>query len=203
MALGLINDSTLTAIADAIREKNGSSSTYAPAEMAQAISAISGAAIDIDWENDRIITADTTLSSLALPSGYSFDDIKLAIMPVGQYLHWLILAPGTLTPEMIESTSEDTTYKYFFPAITLGRNYNTTQAGIALWTPNYYNTWCYDASYPTYYSGVVSSDLSVIDYVENVGPTDPQTAFTKTASNYVVANNHGTALFVFKPKEEA
>lgn len=41
MAVGLINDSTLTSIAAAIREKNQTTTTYKPSEMADAIKAIS------------------------------------------------------------------------------------------------------------------------------------------------------------------
>lgn len=40
MAYKKINDTYLTEIADAIREKNGSTDTYKPSEMAVAISAI-------------------------------------------------------------------------------------------------------------------------------------------------------------------
>lgn len=42
MAKVLVNDSSLTGIADAIRGKNGSTDTYKPSEMAAAITAISG-----------------------------------------------------------------------------------------------------------------------------------------------------------------
>ena len=44
MAKVLVNESSLTGIADAIRAKNGSTDTYKPSEMAAAITAISGAA---------------------------------------------------------------------------------------------------------------------------------------------------------------
>ena len=44
MAKVLVNESSLTGIADAIRGKNGSTDTYKPSEMAAAITAISGAA---------------------------------------------------------------------------------------------------------------------------------------------------------------
>lgn len=42
MANVIINDSHLTAIGEAIREKNGTEDTYKPREMAEAILAISG-----------------------------------------------------------------------------------------------------------------------------------------------------------------
>lgn len=44
MAKVLVNESSLTGIADAIRSKNGSTDTYKPSQMAAAITAISGAA---------------------------------------------------------------------------------------------------------------------------------------------------------------
>ena len=42
MAKVLVNESSLTGIANAIRGKNGSTTTYKPSEMAAAITAISG-----------------------------------------------------------------------------------------------------------------------------------------------------------------
>ena len=42
MANVLVNDTSLTAIGNAIREKNGETTTYKPSEMAAAITAISG-----------------------------------------------------------------------------------------------------------------------------------------------------------------
>ena len=45
MAVVIVDESSLENIADAIRSKNGSSDTYKPAEMADAISAISGGGI--------------------------------------------------------------------------------------------------------------------------------------------------------------
>lgn len=47
MAKVLVNESSLTGIADAIRGKNGSTDTYKPSEMAAAITAISGGGPDI------------------------------------------------------------------------------------------------------------------------------------------------------------
>ena len=42
MSYGLVKESTLTGIADAIRAKNGSTTTYKPSEMAAAIAALTG-----------------------------------------------------------------------------------------------------------------------------------------------------------------
>ena len=47
MSKVLVNESSLTGIADAIRGKNGSTDTYKPSEMAAAITAISGGGPDI------------------------------------------------------------------------------------------------------------------------------------------------------------
>ena len=47
MAKVLVNESSLTGIADAIRGKNGETTTYKPSEMAAAITAISGGGPDI------------------------------------------------------------------------------------------------------------------------------------------------------------
>ena len=50
MAKVLVNESSLTGIADAIRGKNGSTDTYKPSQMAAAITAISGGGPDIPEE---------------------------------------------------------------------------------------------------------------------------------------------------------
>jgi hypothetical protein len=53
----LINEATLSSIADAIREKNGSTETYKPAEMVEAIASIEGGGASIE---DGIINGDLT-----------------------------------------------------------------------------------------------------------------------------------------------
>lgn len=49
MAKGLVEQSTMTAIADAIRAKNNSEDTYTPAQMADAISAITSGGGDAEY----------------------------------------------------------------------------------------------------------------------------------------------------------
>ena len=63
MSYGLIKESTLTGIADAIRAKNGASTTYKPSEMAAAIAALdaSGSSGDSD--------TSTTISAVPVQSG--------------------------------------------------------------------------------------------------------------------------------------
>lgn len=52
MSKGLIERSTIQEIADAIRAKNGSSKTYLPSEMRQAIMSLSGGREDYTWHQD-------------------------------------------------------------------------------------------------------------------------------------------------------
>lgn len=62
MAKAIIDEQSLTDIADAIRAKNGSTDTYTPAEMATAIAAITGAPPEFEIYE---ITADTACASTA------------------------------------------------------------------------------------------------------------------------------------------
>lgn len=62
MATKIINDSYLSAIADAIRDKNGSTATYKPSEMAAAITAI-------DTTLGRIIVTAPTGSTVTCSNG--------------------------------------------------------------------------------------------------------------------------------------
>lgn len=86
MAEGLVSDTNLTAIANAIRTKNGSSDTYTPAEMATAITNIPTSQVDqttaLQWMlNNKTnytgiaagLTSLTTLPAFTQPSGiYEF-----------------------------------------------------------------------------------------------------------------------------------
>lgn len=88
MAIVTINDSNLTAIADAIRAKNGTETTYKPSEMAAAINALptGGGALDfLTNETDYGVaiyqnSSETTPSrTIVLPDGITFDDVKFII----------------------------------------------------------------------------------------------------------------------------
>lgn len=207
MALGLINDSTLTNIAEAIRSKTGTAASMTPSQMPDAIASIAGGGIDIDWENDLVFTATTTQSTLELPENYNFTDVKLAVLPVYGYSSsypWLIVAPGTLTPEVITPTGESPKYQYFFPGILLGRpGYSMRTAGIWM-LDGYIGASKNESSYPSIYGGIVSNDLHSISYVAGVDPTDPQTAFSLSTANYIIGNgNNDLGVFILKHKEEA
>ena len=67
----IINNSNLTNIANAIRNKNGSTNTYKPSEMANAINNIS--------ISEDLSTELTTQSNLLSNQGTTIDDIKLAL----------------------------------------------------------------------------------------------------------------------------
>lgn len=55
MSKVLVNESSLTGIADAIRGKNGSTDTYKPSEMAAAITAISGGGSGADIPEEAFV----------------------------------------------------------------------------------------------------------------------------------------------------
>ena len=69
MSKVLVNESSLTGIADAIRSKNGSTDTYKPSEMAAAITAISGGGEPIIEALD--ITSNGTYTAPDGVDGYS------------------------------------------------------------------------------------------------------------------------------------
>lgn len=60
MANVLINEDSMTAIADAIRAKNGTQNTYKPAQMAEAISEISGGGVTPTGTKQISITQNGT-----------------------------------------------------------------------------------------------------------------------------------------------
>lgn len=60
MAKGLVKDSTLTAIANAIREKTETTATMLPSEMAALIQGITGAKVTYGTVTYSINSADTT-----------------------------------------------------------------------------------------------------------------------------------------------
>lgn len=70
MANVLVQESSLEAIADAIRAKNGTQNTYKPAQMAEAIEAISGGGIT-PVINSLSVTENGTYTAPSGVDGYS------------------------------------------------------------------------------------------------------------------------------------
>lgn len=67
MAKGLVKDSTLTAIANAIREKTGTTGTMLPSEMAALIQGISGTKVtygEVTYSNVNAISTKTITHNL-------------------------------------------------------------------------------------------------------------------------------------------
>lgn len=80
MAVVAISDSILTDIADAIRSKNGTENTYKPAQMPDAIEAISGGGItptgtkEITSNGTGIDVASYAYADVAVPNSYAAGD---------------------------------------------------------------------------------------------------------------------------------
>ncbi len=115
MSIVTIDDSCFTNIANAIRGKNGETTTYKPSEMAAAISAISSGGGD--WQYGKIKTSDRAntinLSSIVadyskidciwvIPADYSTHQVRIyspyiknTISGIDGYLPVLIIGDGT------------------------------------------------------------------------------------------------------------
>ena len=116
MSIVTIDDSCFTNIANAIRGKNGETTTYKPNEMAAAISALSGGG-DVTWQYGKIKTSDRAntinLSSIVadyskidciwvIPAEYSTHQVRIyspyiknTISGVDGYLPVLIIGNGS------------------------------------------------------------------------------------------------------------
>lgn len=84
MANYVIQDTTLTNIADAIREKNGSEDTYKPAEMAEAISAIKAGGSEITIRTpDEIYAQDRPVDWPVLPDPTEDNEFYFLCQTIG------------------------------------------------------------------------------------------------------------------------
>ena len=105
MSLKTIEDSSLTAIANAIRAKNGGSSGYRPSEMAAAIAAISGATL-----GTKSVTANGTYaaSSDSL-DGYSSVTVNVA-NSYGNSDEGKVVSSGALVSQTSRTVTVNGTY---------------------------------------------------------------------------------------------
>lgn len=117
MSIVTIDDSCFTNIANAIRGKNGETTTYKPNEMAAAISALSSGGGDVTWQYGKIKTSDRAntinLSSIVadyskidciwvIPADYSTHQVRIyspyiknTISGIDGYLPVLIIGNGS------------------------------------------------------------------------------------------------------------
>lgn len=165
MALKTINDTNLSAIAAAIREKNQTTTTYKPSEMANAIKAISagGSGLDIDWNNDIVTTVNSASDTIVLPEGYTINDIKLVILPTNadsgypSSTRWFVAIPGVITPEVMTNNGPSMIYNNVLPGIVMGAYGNGSQRdsfGIALYLIDHQALFNYSSAYKMKYMGL-------------------------------------------------
>lgn len=101
MALKTINDTNLSAIAAAIREKNQTTNTYKPSEMAEAIKAISTGVSK--WGTLYYSANSASLNVSSIVSDYSKIDCIIMAKDANQYNDMFIFFPG------VEATVADYT----------------------------------------------------------------------------------------------
>lgn len=212
MALKTINDTNLSAIAAAIREKNGETTTYKPSEMAAAIKAISagGSGLDIDWNNDIVATVNSASGTIVLPEGYTINDIKLVILPTNtssgssSSTRWFVAMPGVVTPEVMTNDDSTMVYNNVLPGIVMGAYDIGSQSGsfgIALYLIDHQALFNYSSAYEMEYMGLRTANSKPRE-VEGVysSTIDFSSAFS-TSGGVVSRLADGRGLFVLKKKE--
>lgn len=209
-----IEDTTLTAIADSIRNKAGTSDPILVSGFADAIAAIptgGGSGFNIDWDNDTIVTATSVTKQLTLPEGYTIEDIKLAILPSGSSSfsgssRWIFVYPGIITPEVVTNLDSGNPYNYVLYGIAMGAygtNSQSGSGGISLQTiDNLAHVYQYSSSYKMKYMGLRATDSTpniIEGFSSDAGFSD--TPFTSTGG--YVSNLVGGAagLIILKTKE--
>ena len=118
MAIVTTNNQYYTAIANAIRGKNGTETTYKPAEMAAAITAIPSGGGSLDFMTNTTDYGSTTWESttnkrsIVLPDAVAFEDIKFLI-GIGGFNNPSIAANSSMhniyiyCPDLYNVTIED------------------------------------------------------------------------------------------------
>ena len=149
MSIVTIDDSCFTNIANAIRGKNGETTTYKPNEMAAAISALSSGGGDVTWQYGKIKTSDRAntinLSSIVadyskidciwvIPADYSAHQVRIyspyiknTISGVDGYLPVLIIGNGSynwISYGNFNSFNTDSELTYYIKESELAANGN-------------------------------------------------------------------------------
>ena len=100
MSIVTIDDSCFTNIANAIRGKNGETTTYKPNEMAAAISAISGGGGNItQWGKMFFSSSPSQINLSSIVADYSKIDFMFFGSGKGSYDSGFIYFPGLTSPD--------------------------------------------------------------------------------------------------------
>ena len=100
MSLVTIDDSYFTDIANAIRGKNGETTTYKPNEMAAAISALSGGGGNItQWGKMFFSSSPSQINLSSIVADYSKIDFMFFGQGKGSYDSGYIYFPGLTSPD--------------------------------------------------------------------------------------------------------
>ena len=124
MSKVMVNESSLTAIGEAIRGKNGTTNTYKPSEMAAAISSIPAGGGNLDFSNLEYVQLTTnTGSNLPDLTPFISDFDKVVCIMVQGYNRTFVYLKGTDTDR---SSFKDLYYyadrgSYSTPSTKLGK----------------------------------------------------------------------------------
>ena len=99
MSLVTIDDSYFTDIANAIRGKNGETTTYKPNEMAAAISAISGGGGITQWGKIFFSSSSSQINLSSIVADYSKIDFMFFGQGKSSYDSGYIYFPGLTSPD--------------------------------------------------------------------------------------------------------
>ena len=163
MSIVTIDDSCFTNIANAIRGKNGQTTTYKPNEMAAAISALSSGGGDVTWQYGKIKTSDraNTINLSSIVADYSKIDC-IWVIPAEYSAHRVYI----YSPYIKNTISGIDGY---LPVVSIGDgSYNWISSG----TFNSFNT----ASSLTYYIKeselAANGNLYLYYYSDHATPTE-------------------------------
>ena len=99
MSIVTIDDSCFTNIANAIRGKNGETTTYKPNEMAAAISAISGGGGITQWGKMFFSSTPSQINLSSIVADYSKIDFMFFGSGKGSYDSGFVYFPGLTSPD--------------------------------------------------------------------------------------------------------